>query len=231
MNIDRSRFLVLTAALAAATGAAGCTIIDERGKDAGGTADDTAVATDTLVAADTAPGSDASDGGGDGSVKDGGTDATDATLDADGETAPTCDDTVGTLKSCSTITGTGCTFAIDWCGTFATNYKTAVANKAIDCIATNSLPTCEGILFDFQSCVDDALAAACPDPTAATVCQKWKDDCATAGTPVDSTFTVEGCQKLVNGLTTTARSTVATCFVTEGGCGTVTSLDGCVGGL
>jgi hypothetical protein len=227
MNIDRSRFLVLTAALAAATSAAGCTIIDERGKDAGTTPDDTATASDTATTTDTATGSDAAT---DSVAIDGTTDGGETATDADA--APACDDTVGTLKSCSSITGTGCTFEITTCGTFATNYKTGVANKAIDCYATNSLPTCEGTGFDFKSCELDALKAACPDPTAATLCQKWKDDCATASTPVDpATFTVEGCQKLVNGLTATARSTVTTCFVTEGACGGVTSLDDCIRAL
>lgn len=224
MYIDRSRFLVLTAALAAATTAAGCTIIDERGADAGGTPDTGSSSSDTgTVATDTAP----SDSGTDVAADTGG----DATADAsevstDADAGPTCDDTVGSPKACSLVLGTGCTSTVASCPTWIDYTKPKIAERAVDCLI--ALPTCEGTGVDSSDCLVDALATACADDTALTLCRGWKDECNTLGTPVDASFTAEGCALQINGMSAAGRDRIHGCFVTEGcGAGGLTSIEGC----
>ena len=222
MNIDRSRFLVLTAALAAASSATGCTIIDERGQDAGGTSDTGSNDDTGTVTTDTAPADGGTDVATDTTPGDATSDATDAKDATDADTGPTCDDSVGTPKACTLVVGTGCTSAATSCPTWVANTKAKIAERTVDCLI--AMPTCEGTGIDPSDCLIDALATACADDTAATLCQTWKDECSTNGTPVDASFTTEGCALQINGLSAAGRDQIHTCFVTEGSCGTAGGL-------
>jgi hypothetical protein len=147
MKVDRARFLLLTAALTAATAggamATGCTI---KSADTGGTIP--------------APGVDSggSDGGADAYYGDAADAA--ACLTDDG-TAPTCE---GADVSCSTL-----------CQSYVANYKKGVAREITDCII--KLPTCEGADTAIAACVQSGLGKACEDTTAAEFCGPVVESC------------------------------------------------------
>ncbi len=224
MQIDRSRFLLLTAALAASTG---CTIINNNAADSGsGPVDTGTTSVDT--------------GSGETSTADTGTADTMATDGATEADVVSCDDMTGTASSCSSIVGTGChggeagPNGIDiQCDSYATNYKPRVASAAVDCMAKLGSPTCEAVGLDFSTCDLAPLAAACPDPAAATFCAKVISDCSAAETGAPSGFTAAECQARLNGLLPDARDHVAHCFVTEGLCSNDGgfSLDDCIHNL
>jgi hypothetical protein len=191
MQIDRSRFLFLTSALAATTavslsaGVGGCSKSDST-TDGG------------AVAETDASGVDASTS--DSSVADAATaDAADATacLGDDG-LAPTCDPTDG---------GTQCTLQCQSVGTYL---KHQVAQKAAECIEANInvFPTCEG---GSPACVVAATAAACDDPTADTFCTTFAPTCADAGVgPDGGVLSQADCVAFVKGLTGGGRARLTT---------------------
>jgi hypothetical protein len=199
MHVNRSRFLLLTAALA---GGAGCTINNTNLPADGGTQDGST-------------GGDASSGDsstGDSSTGDSST--------GDGGTAPDCNalgdagaGDGGTSCASNAAFGAACT-------AFGANLKPRVAKRAVDCAV--ALPSCEsGAGLD--TCLSSALAQACSDTTAATTCAAIASICGDAG--ADAGISATQCQQLLSGMTPTARAAIQTCF-TEGAC--ATDLAGCI---
>ena len=204
MNIDRSRFLLLTAALAAT----GCTI-NNTTLPADGSVQDTGTAGDTL-SGDTRTDTSVTEGG---DAGDAGADATDGAV---------CDDTVGTPRACSDIKGTACgptdagaAGIGPTCEGYLSSFKPRVAKATIDCLI--ALPTCEG---DTAHCATDALAAACPDPAAKTYCDALLAACAPDGglTDAGAGLSLADCVQYANGMTSAGRSALQLCVVHEGAC-------------
>lgn len=221
MKIERSRFLVLTAAIAAASAASyACTVANNTAADGGGGGGGDAGGGDGSSGSD---GSSAPDGAGnDGGGSDGGA----------GDSATACNDNVvdGGATSCSTALGPdsgldgGCGAdprANGFCTALQTNLKPAIAEMAIQCFKI--APACEGI----DDCVSAAVAAACADPTAVAACQSMQTACddagVEAGTGVDAGTFASDCAQIVSGLTAAGRAAFASCY-DQGGC---TSLQAC----
>ncbi|HSO38718.1 MAG TPA: hypothetical protein VLT33_39585 [Labilithrix sp.] len=190
MKVDRSRFLLLTTALAAASAvgvmATGCTVTSTdkgtttppSGVDSGGAADD---------------------GGADAYYTDGGDGG--ACLDDTGET-PTC-----------AAVNASCTAA---CQHYLPNYKKGVARSIIGCIA--ALPTCEGVdaQAEVSNCVQIALGKACADNTATDFCTPISESCgADAG---KAALDLQVCTDVATGLNSSGRAAFTTC-ITEGTAG------------
>jgi hypothetical protein len=237
MRIDRSRFFILTTALAAASG---CTVInneqaaDGGGTDSGTTADSgTGDATLGDSSSDTAPSETSSETSSEVSSEtssDGGSDADAA-----------CTDDVPAPSDCASIlTGTGChdatlpTPADNSCGNWVADLKPREAKAAQDCLVAKMTaaadpdageagigPTCEGI--DWSNCALDALATSCTDDTAAVYCEGILTACAAlsadaaADAPTTPPTTLTDCTTLAAGLTDAGRTAIQTC-VMEGGC-------------
>ena len=244
MRIDRSRFFILTTALAAASG---CTVINEQSADSGaatdsGTTTDSGGGDATLDSGtDTAPGETSSE-----TSSEAG-DTSDASTDGDGAT---CTDDVPAPSDCATIlTGTGChdttgtlpTPADNSCGNWVADLKPREAKAAQDCLtaAMNAAadpdagigPTCEGI--DWSNCALDALGTSCTDDTAAVYCEGILTACAAVATDAGDASgtpptTLTDCTTLAAGLTDAGRTAIQTC-VMEGGC--AVPLRDCIKGL
>jgi len=201
MKVDRSRFLLLTTALAAASAvgvmATGCTV----------TSTDKGTTTPT-------PGVD-------GSTADTGTDA----YVADGGDGGACLDDTGGAASCTGIS-TSCAAA---CEPYLANYKSGVARDIISCL--NSLPTCEGTGAETQiaNCVQLALAKTCDDPSATTFCTPMAESCGADGGTTGLELTA--CVGVAKGLNATGRAAFTTCVTegTAGYCATAPSV--CVGSV
>ena len=178
MNVDRARFLLLTTALSAATAvaisASGCSATSDT-KDSGTT--EPTPTTDSGTDAYTA---DAYTG--DSSTEDGG-----ACLDDTG-LAPTCE---GAALNCSTI-----------CEHYIPTFKQGVGRAIADCII--KLPTCEGAQAEIANCVQNALGAACPDPTAEGFCAPLSTACGAAdgGDAGAAALPLADCNDLATGLNT-----------------------------
>jgi hypothetical protein len=191
MQLDRSRFLLLTSALAAATavsftaGLGGCSKADST-TDGGATTDATA--------SDSSP------------VEDGSTDAADAsTADASG-----CLTNDGLPPNCDPYDGGAqCNYQ---CQAAARHFKNQVAVKAAACIDQNMniAPTCEG---GEPACVEAATAAACTDPAAAPFCAGFLASCADAGD--GGTITQAECLSIANGLSGGGRDYLTTCVASS----------------
>jgi hypothetical protein len=208
MKVDRTRFLLLTTALSAATVvgamATGCSITNTNTTADGGVSPVT--------------GNDAgdTDATADAGYVDGGDSG--ACLANDG-LAPTCE---GASLSCSPI-----------CVGVATNYKSAVGRAIVDCLL--ALPTCESAQNEIAACFQSALGRACPDSTATTECTPLVAACdADGGTVGDggtSVIAQTECVDLVTGLNATGRTTFTTCVTegTVGYCSSSASL--CIGAM
>jgi hypothetical protein len=194
MKVDRTKFLLLTGALSAATTVAlmstsGCTT--------------TSATTDggaTQPTGDSGPDSTTEDGGaclGD-SVVEGG-DA--ASYDCSQSTCAT---------DCTNVQGA---------------YRAGIAQDAVQCIL--ALPTCESGGAEARKCAEDALAKACDDAAATSLCTKLVADCtapsdagydadaSTADAGSGAAFDQASCVALVRALSDEARTTFTSC-VTEG---------------
>ena len=189
MKVERSRFLLLTTALAAASAvgimATGCTVTS---KDKGTT-------TPPVTTVD----SGGTDGGGDAYYPDGG----------DGGA---CHDDTGDAPTC-TGASPGCGAA---CEHYLPNYKKAVARDIISCLI--GLPTCEGTGVEAQmaTCVQLALGKACDDTTATGFCTPIAESCASDGGT--AALDLDICTGLAKGLNATGRTAFTTC-VTKGTAG------------
>jgi hypothetical protein len=188
MNVDRARFLLLTTALSAATAvalsASGCTVKNDA-TDAGTTNPNPT--TDSGTDAYTA---DAYTG--DSSTEDGG-----ACLDDTG-LAASCD---GVPADCSTI-----------CQHYLPTFKKGVARSITACLV--KLPTCEGAQVEIANCVQNALGAACPDPTAEGYCGPLSTTCGDAdgGDAGMATLPVADCIDLASGLNDQGRAAFTACI-------------------
>jgi len=212
MNVNRSRFLLLTAALAA--GAGGCTINNTTVNGDGGASQDASVSDSTT---------------GDGGGGDAGTDSA-GDDGGDGGEGGTCDDTVGTVPDCAMLAdagvgdgGTSCAQGTAFpaaCGAWAANLKNKVAASAINCAV--ALPSCESGA-GLATCLSGAINAACNDSTAATTCNAITAICADAG--ADAGPTLVDCQQALSGLNQMGRDAIQTCF-REGAC--AMDLAGCI---
>ena len=158
MQIDRSKFLVLTtvisaAVLGATTGATGCSSSSSK----------------------------ADVGGADATTPDTGGESTDAAanIDSASDSGPclTNDDTK--TASCSAPNGDRrvvagcdgiCSLWIQW-------LKTDVAEAMVDCLSTRTQCDNEST----KACAEGAFARACPEPTAAAYCDDLATQCAVDG--------------------------------------------------
>lgn len=189
LNIDRTRFLVLTGMISAA--AVACTIQQTKTNEAGG-----------------GPAAPPSDDGGPGADGAAGAsaDASDAADDG-GEASASCLGDQGPDIDC---TASKCPEA---CDAMKIRFKKAVAKEIVACLDMD--PTCEGTM----SCVDDHASgdpdsgvAVCDDPTAATFCQPLVDSCKTND---GEEITLESCVAMARTLTAAGRDQFTSC-VTEG---------------
>jgi hypothetical protein len=211
MQIDRTRFLLLTGALtAAALGASqGCTqktnVVPDGGAAAPADTDAADAASDDVVT-DDARTDGSSDGGaclGDTPAEAractdlGGLDDAGMPLDASSDGGETCIQSLSGQSACENQ---------------KLLMKGAVAREAIACLLT--LPTCEGVTPEATRCAMDALKKACPDPAAKALCQQILAACGDAG--ADAGVTEAECEAFANGLSREGRDRLLTC-TTEGG--------------
>ncbi len=198
MNVDRSRFLLLAAALSANA----CTIIDNRGKTDAAPLESDTESTDTGAAVDSAP----SDSG-----------SVDGTSDAADAADALCTDEGITVPPCSGTTPGGCTLdTLPACTAIPTYFKPRSAKLAIDCVV--KLPTCEGTTTDpVWDCAYSALGGGCPDATADAYCTTLAAICpADAGTG----DLKAKCLLVAGGLNDAGRTRLKELVTAEGGCTT-----------
>lgn len=227
MNVDRTKFLLLTGAIAAATvvaAGAGCSTVSESGNDAGNRSDtgsgtdsggdsSTDASTDadggTACLDDTLP---STEGGGDAGV--------DADVDADTDAA-----VIGPCgapdpaNGCANICG----------GDINPHFKKGVAAAIDKCLLT--IPQCETASVEMEGCIEDALDQACPDTTADTFCTPLVSACDAAadggdagdvdGGAADKLFTQKNCVKIAQGLNQAGRDAFQIC-ISEGVAGNCT---------
>jgi hypothetical protein len=143
-----------------------------------------------------------------------------------GEGGGTCDDSVGSPGDCQTTPINACSegsFDITLCDQAIAYFKPAVAEAAVACIiASEATTTCD----DIYACRNDALANACIDDTADSLCADFAGNC---------TVTEQECHLLVDGMNGDGRTAVETqCGPSVEGCfggGLFTSLEECVNNL
>jgi len=204
MNVDRTRFLLLAAALSANA----CTIIDNRGQtDAAAVPEeDTAVVTDDAAVDDAASDTAKADS----TPADAGADAA---CTEEGVTVPACTGT--TTGGCALDTMLECTQVTD-------NFKPGAAKRAIDCIS--ALPTCEGTTTadPVWDCAMAALEGGCPDPTVDDFCTNLALSCAVdAGADAGPTVDILAqCKRYAGGLDAAGRTSLQGLVTAEGGCTT-----------
>lgn len=211
MKIDKSRFLVLTTSLAAASAAAliaipGCST------------------TQTSTDAGTQPAND-SGGSGDVTTNDsgGGDTGTDSgpTCLGDKGPAPVCFATpVGEGDGGLDADDAGGDAGVDAkcayeCDRVSMYFKKDVAKAVNDCLDT--APTCEGGVPD---CVDKALPKVCDDSTAKDFCTPLVQGCQVDGGDAATTpLTQAACEAIAKALTTEGRTAFTVCVSDEGlGC-------------
>jgi len=181
MKLDRTSFLALVTTIAAS----GCFIESTTEHGHGG-----------------AGGSGGTETGGTGgTTTQGGGGAGGAQGGSGGEGGAACDDDVGTPPSdCSPAINTVCAdFAVQACQAALDYYKPHIAELAANCIlGLDPIADCTQV----DDCRQNALAAACADPTADAVCDEILTACATAGNPT----TAEECHSYVDGLNADGRA-------------------------
>lgn len=104
------------------------------------------------------------------------------------------------------------------CLHIASNYKAGVAHAAVECIA--SLASCE-VAADTIPCVDQALARACADPSAAGYCGPLVVACDPNAGDAGSSISQGGCEMFANGLSTAGRAAFKACMddkIAQGSC-------------
>ena len=187
MNVDRARFLLLTTALSAATAvamsASGCTVVSDDTKDGGATVP--------------TPGTDS---GADAYTADAYT--------ADSSTRgrrrlsrrhrPRARPARARHADCASL-----------CQHYVPNYKNGVGRAITECIL--KLPSCTGVDAVLAKCVQDALAQACPDPTAEDFCAPLSTSCGPGDGGVGS-LPLSKCNPVAAGLNTTGRAALSACL-------------------
>jgi hypothetical protein len=212
MLIDKSKFVVLVAAISATT--AGCLIVDDDGD--GGSA----------AAGGEGPGPTS---GGGGAGASGGAGGAGANGGAGGDLSggggagggETCLGDEGTPDACSSeceaMDGLP---GISNCGGVQ-HVRAGVAVPLVDCLNALDPATCSAFTDGFQGCFLPTLALACHDPAVEAPCT----DIATAcGTADDAAWQAE-CSAVMSGLATTGRDIVSACMDT--GCADGFTLENC----
>jgi hypothetical protein len=187
LPVDRARFLALASAIAAATTAMATSCSRE---PAATPESDGGAASETTDDAGVTP-----DTGTGSAVREGG-----VCEDDDGLPLPPCE---------SLDAASGC--GAGYCTTWPVTLKSRLARMAITC---TTLPTTEGAKCP---CAAEALAQACPDPTAAATCADLRSLCADAGL---GTETAEPgwqdlCVSLIAGRTSAGRRDFLQCTSTS----------------
>jgi hypothetical protein len=202
LKVDRSRFLLLAAALSANA----CTIVNNTNADAG--APDTG----------TTSGDTGADSTIDTSMDDTASDSAlgETSTDSATDTAETlCTDEGMAVTACSGTTAGGCDLdLVTQCTTYPQYFKPKVAKAAVDCLA--ALPTCEGTTEVF-ACGYSALEGACPDPEVATFCASLVAICA-GDAGAETGTDLEDCKKYASGLNLDGRNRLQALVTAEGGC-------------
>jgi hypothetical protein len=191
MQIDRSKFLLLTTAISASVALAG--FVGASGCSTSSTATDGGT-------------TDASSSTTDGSSTDGST--TDA---ADGGEAGAClDDIVGspTCEASGAVIGSTCQTK---CTAAEFNFAAGVAAEIAPCIL--AIPSCDATPAAVTACIEAAIPKACPGVNA-SACTSMAATCSDG----DATFLTK-CNAIVPALRTGGLVAFETC-VTEGGCAT-----------
>ena len=213
MQIDRTRFLFLTSAIAAGTGA--CTPRETIPVTITATPDESkpdasAVATLGVVDAGTPVVPSAT-----------------ATQIVGSPTCPDSDNMVGTPGNCGQLKAPGpqCeSFADtkDECGHLAKGLKPKVAQKAVDCFLSKSGTKA---VCDFQlpeTCAVDAIAEACIDPSVRASCDSIMNNCPHGrGRRAAGALTHDLCMRALSAVTSRNRGAVLSCVAES------CSLQGC----
>ncbi len=200
MKIDRTRFLLLSTSLAAATAAA---VLSTTGCQ--NTTTDTDAGTTAENDSGTTPTSDS------GATSDDAGDAAAACLGNDPAKGPYCGPSgeggdpdageadAGPAPKCPA-----------GCSSFSNYFKSEVAKGLNDCL--EAAPTCEGLE---SSCVDKVLAQACTDQGAVDFCTGLAATCGDAGagdSDGGTAFSQESCLKVANGLSDNGKTFVTSCI-------------------
>lgn len=203
MNVDKTKFLLLTGAISAATAVAiattsGCNTVNETSSDAGN-------------GGDTGTTPPSTDGGGD-SATDGGGDAGTACLDDTAPDGGSVDAGDAALPDvCNGTQANGCDIT---CGDIATKFKAGVTYDIAQCLI--KLPSCEGNAQGVGDCVAAALAKTCPDTTADSFCAPLVSAC-TADGGADAgdggvVLDTKTCTDLARGLSSNGRDKFQICI-------------------
>jgi hypothetical protein len=210
-KVDRSRFLLLAAALSANA----CTIVNNTNADAGPDTGTSGSDTGADTTVDSATDDTATDSALDASDASDASDATDAT-DATDAAETLCTDEGSAVSACSGTTAGGCDLdVVTQCTTYPQYFKPKVAKAAVDCLA--ALPTCEGTTEVF-ACGYSALEGACPDPEVATFCASLVAICTDPEAGADAGTALEDCKKYASGLNLDGRNRLQALVTAEGGC-------------
>ncbi len=207
MKIDRSKFITITGALAAASGItafSACTIVSTSGGNP-----DAASPSDSATNPDGPLGDGETPDGSSEAGADAGVDSPAGCLGDDKVLNPSCSSFAadgGDAGAC--IRGQEGQSA---CASYQTNMRNGVARAAILCLAV--APTCEGTVDAITRCGLEALSRACPDPAAQAFCQKEIAACAAAGTT--PAVTQKQCEQYASGLNDKGRAAFTSC-ATEG---------------
>ncbi len=159
--------------LAGAIATGGCLIIDSR-KD-GGSGGGSSTTSGSTSGGSTTGGSTTTTGGG-------------------------CDDSMAAAVDCSKITSACEGVTAQQCGVATTDFKPRVAAAAVGCL--NALPstaTCDAV----GKCLDSALAGACSDASAASLCDQLVMSC---NRPPAHPLDAAACHKLVDGINAKGRT-------------------------
>lgn len=155
-------------------------------------------------------------GGGDGSAGEssgsGGASAGADGVGGEGGGATTCDDEASSVATCDGLADlSNCgirSFVESECAEADTYLKPAVANAKRECmLALDETELCDAT--NTYTCLNDAMLASCPDPTAAAFCESIGAQC-------DGTVP-ENCETYVSGLTAEGRAQFTAC-VADGWC-------------
>lgn len=190
MLIDKTKFMVLVAAISATT--AGCVIVDNDGEGGGdpGT-------TSSSSQGGGGTGGDASGGGGTGG------DATGGGGEGGAGGGESCLGDTGTPDACSSE----CEAVIDNCAS-VDSLKDGVAVEVVDCLNALNPDTCSAEVDGWGGCFLTNLQKACHDPAVVAPCSALAESCSITD---DAAWQSE-CSSYMSGLSETGRSLVGTCF-------------------
>jgi hypothetical protein len=200
MLIDKSKFMVLVAAISATT--AGCVIVDNDGSGGGSEGGGEPSTTSSSSQGGGGAGGDATGGGGTGG------DATGGGGEGGAGGGESCLGDMGTPAACSSeCEATDIPGGISNCD--GVQYlKGGVAVPTVECINALNPDTCSAYADGFQGCFLTNLALACHDAAVATPCSEIATAC---GSTDDAAWQSE-CSAVMSGLTEAGRGVVASCM-------------------